>query len=97
MSALAPAARDAQANAQASLILRPTPASSGTRPDQFGGSLHHCFAFRRGQAVELAGVAVRDQDMHAGINRPVDDRLEAQRRDLVLLIEGRDENSRNAG
>ena len=78
-------------------MLRPTPASSGTRPPIcFGDRMDHLLGFRRGQAVELAGVAVGDQDVDAGVDGAVDDGLEALGRDAVLLVKGRDQDAGDA-
>ena len=65
-------------------MLRPTPAKQRhAAADLLGDRMDHRLGFRRGQAVELAGIAVGDQDVHAGADRAVDDRLEPRGRDLV--------------
>ncbi|MOA27259.1 hypothetical protein D3C78_1481230 [compost metagenome] len=58
--------------------------------------LDHGFAFAVAQAVVLAGIAVRDQHMHAGADRLVNDGRQALGRDLVLAVEGRDQNAGDA-
>src|SRR5215210_1327997 len=58
--------------------------------------MNHVLGFRRGEAVELARVAVGDQDVDAGVDRAVDDRLQAVGSDPVLLVERGDQNARNA-
>jgi hypothetical protein len=64
--------------------------------DLFGDVVDHGLGFRGGEPVELAGVAVGHQDMHAGRQRAVDDRPEAPGRDPVAVVERRDENAGDA-
>ena len=62
-----------------------------------GRGMHHRFRFLGGEAVELAGVAVRHQRVHAGAHGALDDRLEPRGREPVLRIERRDKNAGDAG
>ena len=65
--------------------------------DLLGDGMDHGLGFGARQPVELAGVAVRHQDVDAGPDRPVDDRLKAPRRDAVLIVEGRHEDAGDSG
>jgi hypothetical protein len=82
----------------ASPTLRPTPPISGNEAfDVLGGCVDHRLRFRRGQAVELARVAVGDQHVDPGRDRAVDDGPQALRRESVVLVERRDQDAGDAG
>jgi hypothetical protein len=57
--------------------------------DLSGDRLHHRLGLLRGEAVKLPGVAVGNEDVDARADGPVDDRLQASRRDLISRVERR--------
>src|SRR5437660_4198204 len=59
--------------------------------------MHHRLRFRCGQPVELAGVAVSDEDVYARSDRPIDDRFQTIRRNLIPVVKRGDQNARDAG
>ena len=43
--------------------------------DVLGDRVHHPLGFGGGERIEFAGIAVRHQDVHAGIDGAIHDRL----------------------
>ena len=75
-------------------MLRPTPAKKRrASANLLGHRMNHLLGFGRGEAVELASVAVGDQNVDAGVHGAVDDRLQAVRGDAVLVVKRRDQNA----
>ena len=65
--------------------------------DLFGDGMHHRLGFCRGQAIELTGVAIGDENMHAGVDGAIDDRLEAPGCHSIVRVKRCHENPGNAG
>ena len=58
--------------------------------------MHHALGLGRGQAIELAGVAVRRQDMHPGADGPINDWPQQTRCHLIVPLEGCHQDTGNA-
>jgi hypothetical protein len=84
MSALTPAAFDALASAQASPML-------------LGDGMHHGFGFPGRETVELAGIAIGHENVHARAHGAIDDGLQPFRRHIIVRVKRRDENTGDAG
>jgi hypothetical protein len=65
--------------------------------DLLGDGVDHGLGLRGGESVELAGVAVRHQDMYAGRQRTIDDRPEESGCDPVAVVKWCDENAGDTG
>ena len=72
----------------ASFTERPTPPIKRHAPrHMLGRRMHHALGFLDGEPVEFAGIAVGNENMHAGIHRAIHDRGQKLRGEPVIRIE----------